>query len=272
MESLIAKFLGLKSEPVAVLFSNDKPEGAAQFTRGSHGCAMFMFAAATRGKTAVFDRETFGCLGGGIGLGFGSQIDNYPGGLSGFCRFYSSGNACHPEGREIAEGMRTAGAPKAFVERFLRGERFKQSPELAEDFHDALPVTEVETTYVVLKPLSQVDLEKESPVSVTFLVNPNQLSALVTLANYDRPGLENVAILHTAACQVMGILSYREAKGEGRCLVGLTDLFARQYLNRQGTGDKMTFTVPYMRLRQMEACTRGSFLEGNTWQSILEKE
>jgi uncharacterized protein (DUF169 family) len=271
MESVIAKALKLETEPVALIFSDKKPEGAAQFKPGAPSCVLFMFASAARGKTAVFDRESYACPGGGIGLGFGNAYEKFPGGLHGFCRFLSTGNEKDPAGKAIGEGMKASGAPATFVDHFLHGERYKQTSDLAEQFVQALPITEVPTQYVVMKPLSKVDPAKEELVSVTFLVNPDQLSALVIFANYDRPGLENVAVPYAAACQVMGILSYKEAQLENpRCLIGLTDISARKYLKGQGCADKLTFTVPFRRLRQMESNVEGSFLQGNTWAGVLE--
>ena len=271
MESAIAKVLKLETEPVALIFSNEKPEGAAQFKPGTQSCVMFMVASAARGKTAVFDRETYACPGGGVGLGFGNTYVKFPGGVPGFCRFLSTGNENDPAGKAIGEGMKAKGAPAAFVDDFLHGERYKQTPDLAEQFVKALPITEVPMQYVVMKPLSKVDPAKEEPVSVTFLVNPDQLSALVIFANYDRPDLENAAVPYAAACQVIGILSYKEAQSENpRCLIGLTDISARKFLKGQGFADKLSFTVPFRRLLQMESNVEGSFLQGNTWAGVLE--
>jgi hypothetical protein len=235
---------------------------------------MFMVASAARGKTAVFDRESFACPGGGVGLGFGNTYkSHFPGGVSGFCRFLSNGNESDPVGKAIGEGMKSAGAPATFVDDFLHGERYKQTPDLAEQFVEALPITEVPMQYVVMKPLSEVEPAKEEPVSVTFLVNPDQLSALVIFANYDRPDLENVTVPYAAACQVIGILSYKEAQSEKpRCLIGLTDISARKFLKGQGFADKLSFTVPFRRLLQMESNVEGSFLQGNTWAAVLAKE
>jgi uncharacterized protein (DUF169 family) len=271
MESKLSAALRLETEPVALLFSDQKPEGAMQFTPGATSCVMFMLACAARGKSVVFDRTSYGCPGGGVGLGFGNVYEKgFPGGMAGFCGFLSNGNESTPAGKAIGAGMRAAGAPERFVNEFLHGERYKSSPELVENFVAALPITEVPTQYVVMKPLSQV-AEEEKPVSVTCLVNPDQLSALVILANYDRPGLENVAVPWVAACQVVGIMSYQEAQsGSPRCLIGLTDISARRYLKAQGASEKMTFTIPFNRLQEMESNVAGSFLEGETWSDIID--
>lgn len=272
MESKLNAVLKLETEPVALLFSDEKPEGAAQFLAGAASCVMFMFANAARGKTVVFDNDTFGCPGGGVGLGFGNVYENrFPGGMPGFCRFLSDGNEADPAGKAIGEGMKAAGAPEHFVDNFLHGERYKKNPELVENFVQSLPITQIPKKYVVMKPLSEVDPATEEPVSVSYLVSPDQLSALVILANYDRPGLENVAVPWAAACQVVGIMSYQEAKKENpRCLIGLTDISARRYLKAQNMSDRMTFTIPFKRLQEMEANVAGSFLEGHTWHDVID--
>ena len=132
-----------------------------------------------------------------------------------------------------------------------------------------LPITEVPTRYVLFKPLSGLE-EGEPPISVTFFVNADQLSACVILANYDRADVDSVGIPHVAACQVVGLLSYAEvATGWPRCLVGLTDLSARQYLRASMGIDKLSFTMPYQRFLQMEANVAGSFLENSTWRSLV---
>ena len=48
MRSAIAEATGLKYDPVAVLLTDQKPEGALQFKEGKFGCVMSMLAAAAR--------------------------------------------------------------------------------------------------------------------------------------------------------------------------------------------------------------------------------
>ena len=57
IESRIATALGMELEPVAVLFADERPEGARQFAPGRRGCVMWLVAAAAKGRPAVADRE-----------------------------------------------------------------------------------------------------------------------------------------------------------------------------------------------------------------------
>ncbi len=71
MHSRIADELKLRFDPVAVIFTDTKPEGAVEFKEGARGCVISLFGAAARGRTAAICRKTVGCLGGVVGLGFG---------------------------------------------------------------------------------------------------------------------------------------------------------------------------------------------------------
>ena len=72
MQSQIAKELKMKYHPVAILFTDDKPEQARQLREDRWGCTMALYANVMRkGATAAFDRNTYGCFGGGVGLCLG---------------------------------------------------------------------------------------------------------------------------------------------------------------------------------------------------------
>ena len=272
MESKIAKAIRSQYQPVALIWSDQKPAGAMQFQEGKWGCVMWLAASAAKGKTAVADSNTFGCFGGGVGLGFGNQYKNFPGGEEGFCHFLSTGNAERKGGMEIAEKVKSH-LTKESYDHFLHGERYIKSPELVDKFIKDLPLTEIPAKYVAFKPLADVDEAKEKPQTIIFFVNPDQLSALVVLANCGRADNENVIIPYAAGCQTSGIYPYREAKSvKPRAVVGLTDLSARVYIRKQLGNNLMTFALPLALFSEMEHNVQGSFLERPTWQSLIAGE
>ena len=272
MQSQIAQAIGLQHHPVALLWTDEKPESALQFKEGKWGCVMWHLANAAKGKTAVFDRQTFGCIGGAVGLGFGNQYLNWPGGIECFYYFLSVGNEQWEKGRAITEKVKPFLRQEAY-ENFVHGEGYVKTPELVKKFVENLPIMDIPARFVVFKPLKEVDLAREIPQVVIFFVNPDQLSALVVLANYDRDDMENVVIPYGAGCQTVGIFAYREARSDRpRAVVGLTDLSARVSINRQLGKNLMTFALPFARFQEMEANVDGSFLERRTWKQITSGE
>lgn len=257
MESNIAQAIQLKYSPVAVVLTNDKPEGAVQFQEGKWGCVIAMLNSAAKGRTAVFDRKTFGCLGGGVGLGFGNAYQNFPGGIE---HFLSTGNQffCSTEqGKKIAQTM----------PHLEHGEGYKKNPEVAKKFVEALPMMDVPTEYIVFKPLEKL-LDRETAKNVIFLANPDQLSALVVLANYARETNDNVIVPFGAGCQSIGIIPYQQSDSElPKATIGLMDITVRAKCDK----DIVSFTVPYKMFLEMESNVKGSFLEKQEWLTVLAR-
>lgn len=231
---------------------------------------MWLVASAAKGRVATCDRKTFGCWGGGVGVGFGNQYQNFPGGVDCFCHFLSTGNDGWEKGQQVAEKAKPH-MRNEFYDDFINGERYIESPEQVHKFVEGLPMTDIPANYVLFKPLNDVSEELEKPQVVVFFADPDQLSALVVLANYSRDDNENVIIPYAAGCQTIGIYPYREAKAEKqRAVVGLTDLSARVYVGKQLGANLMTFAVPLKMYEEMEANVEGSFLERPVWQSLLK--
>ena len=269
MDSKIAKMIHLHYQPVALIWSENKPEKAMQFHEKRWGCAMWLIAAAAMGKTSVCDRKTFGCFGAGVGMGFGNQYKNFPGGEEGFCHFLSIGNASRDGGPAMAEQIKPFMRPEAY-DNFLNGERYIKTPQRVGKFMECLPMTDIPATYVVFKPLQDVIRHTETPQTIIFFVNPDQLSALVVLANYGRGDNENVLIPYAAGCQTIGIYPYREAKSDKpRAVVGLTDITARGYIRKQLGDHFMSFSVPLSLFDEMEQNVEGSFLERHAWRDLI---
>ncbi|OPX88455.1 MAG: hypothetical protein A4E53_01884 [Pelotomaculum sp. PtaB.Bin104] len=198
-----------------------------------------MLTAAAKGRCAVFSRTTFGCEGAEVGLGF---VNEYTEGLE---YFLSTGKEGLPE-----------------------AEFFKKTPELAKTYMDSIPLISIPEKYVVFAPLTEIDPAKDEPKVVVFYANPDQLSALVVLANYDRPGCDNVVAPFAAGCQTVCLIPVNEANQESpRAVIGLTDISARPFVD----ADLLSFSVPYAMFREMEDNVPGSFLDKHEWSKVAER-
>lgn len=238
MKSKIAEAIRLENYPVAVLWLDEKPADALQFEEGKWGCVISLLDKAARGNTAAFDRSNYGCGGGGTGLGF----KQYEFGVIEY--FLSTG--------EVGE---------------REGEFYKKTPEVAREFLKSLPTINVNSEYVVFKPLEHVQ-KGEVPKAVVFLVNADQLSGLVTLANFDKPTRDNVTIYMGAGCHstILDVIA-QEEEDNPKGLIGLTDPSARKYIDK----DVLSFSVPYNRFLEMEANVEESFLTKKTWLGIAKR-
>lgn len=269
MECIIKQGVGLRYEPVGIILTDEKPETAKQFTEGKWGCVMFMLGAATKGKTGVFDRKTYGCQGGGVGLGFGNRYQDFPGGQDCFCYFLSTGNEQWEQGRQIAEEVKPY-MDKGTYEDFLHGEGYLKTPELVQTFIEDLPMRDNEQQYVVFKPLKDIDLERQPPDVVVFLGDMDQISALTILANYHRESSDLVIFPYAAGCMSICIYPLKEAESDRpRAVLGLNDISARLALKRILKEDVMSFAVPTQLYLEMAQNVPGGFLDRRTWQQLV---
>lgn len=120
--------------------------------------------------------------------------------------------------------------------------------------------------YCVFKPVSLLSPGDE-PEVVLFLVNPDQLSALVILANYDLPGNDGVAALFGSGCDSLVLFPRLERTGKRRGIIGLTDISVRKML----PPEILSFALPFDRALELETNVPGSFLERKVWQGIRER-
>jgi uncharacterized protein (DUF169 family) len=249
MDCKISKALNLHNSPVAVILTNDIPDSGMQFKEGTWGCvASMMAASASKGRAAFFDRKTYGCMGGGTGLGFGNCYGDFP-----IDYFLSTGI------KDFKSSIRT----RTPLE---EGEAYIKTPELAKKFVDSLPMRDVSAEYIVFKPLEDVT-EDEKPEMIIFMVTPDRLSALVVLANYGRESNDNVFAPFGAGCQSV-LYGYSENEKENpRAVLGFFDISARKYINK----NLLSFTVPYKMYIEMSENVKDSFLEREQWLELNKR-
>lgn len=238
MYSKISELIKLGNNPVAVVQSDACPEKVLQFKANRWGCAIAMLAAAANGKVAAFSRDTTPCLGGRAGLGF----EKYP---LGWIEYFLS---CGGAGVD-------------------RCERYKKNPDVAREFICDVSNALIEKlpprkNFLLFKPLDLID--DELPDVIIFLVNADQLSGLVTLANYDSAGNDGAKILFGAGCAQVVLYPMSE---KNFCFVGLTDPSARKFIDK----NLLAFSMSYEKFLQLEAIAQESFLTADAWSKIYNR-
>lgn len=274
MKSITAVKLGLDHEPVAILWSNMKPDGALQIKPHGQTCIMPFFAqVAMKGKTAVFDRETYGCPGARAGLGFGNgYYDAFGGaGVEFMSAFFVKGveSSKNPEVYcSIVQHI-----PERERQKFLYGERLHKNPEKARRFMTVdLPITDIDEQYVIFTPISKIN-PGDRPVVVVFVADPLQITGLVTLVGAVREGTDPVRVPPMAACQQIGAFVYDEAKQEHpRAVLGYTDLSARENVGKTIPAHMFTFAVPFSLFEEMEEEAKNGVFDGPIWKGLTEDQ
>lgn len=131
----------------------------------------------------------------------------------------------------------------------------------------ALSFRDAPTEYIVFKPLQLVS-GQERPALVVLFVNPEQLSALVTLAGF-RTGALNASVAPWgAACQSI-LFAHAEAEKERPAgVIGFFDISQRNKVAR----DVVTYTMPFRLFLEMEESVEESFLRTHPRLKLKERQ
>jgi hypothetical protein len=270
MKSITAQKARLAFNPVAILWSDTKPEGALRIKPGAMTCIMPFFASVlTKGKTAVFDRESFGCPGAKAGLGFGTGYPDAFGGagIDFMSAFFSKG-AESSSNREAFCAIANR-IPERERAKFLEGERLHTTAAKARKWMtEELPITDIRERYVIFTPLDKVK-EGEKPIVVVFAADPLQLTGLITLVAAVREGIDPVLVPPMAGCQQIGAYVYGEAKKEHpRAVLGNTDLAARANMGSALPENIFTLAVPFSLFCAMEEEAKNGVFDGPIWKEL----
>jgi uncharacterized protein (DUF169 family) len=231
--------LGLTEAPVAVYYTDEKPEEASEWCPASgdrHFCHIGWMKSVRAGKPAVVSGEAPGCMGAGRSLGFQGEM------REGFEYFLSQDSEGH-------------------------GERYKKTPEIVRELLKTWNHIPAGGKYCVFQRLDQVpdDIDIEGAV---FFERADQIAGLIWLAHYDRADAEAVIAPFAAGCGSMVYEMRKQAQKEKQSVVlGMFDPSARPRVAK----DLLTISIPKKRLLEMYENIPGSFLEIQPWLSIKDR-
>jgi uncharacterized protein (DUF169 family) len=272
MKSQMGELLKLEHHPVAVIHTDERPEGALQFKKKKFGCAIDMAVQVAKGRTAVFEAETTSCTIGASSLGFGKGFDSLPFDDDLYYGSLAIGNQ-DKAGLKLKFLLKIAEAagiaPPNSSTMVMEGEGYKANRELVRRYIEELPDLRIPERYVVMKPLAEVDPQREKVVVVVLFVNSNQLAALVTLANFAEEGVDRVLVHSGTACQSTILYPYLQGdEDRPKASVGLTDLAIRAEQKRFLGDGLLTFAMPYKMFLEMEGNAGISCLVRQSWKDL----
>ena len=208
----------------------DKPVG--------HKCIIADFAKVRKGESLAFNRTNIGCGGGLKYAGF--ETNQGPD----FEYFLSCGK----------EGV-------------VEGERYKKNPQLVRQMMEGFPEIHANGHSLVFKRWDKLT-EKDNPQVAISFAQPDVLSGLFMLANYDRPENDNVVTPMGSGCSQTILYPYLEKDKENpKAILGMFDPSARPFVGK----NILTFAVPMNRFEEMIANMEESFLITRTWKTLSDR-
>ena len=224
--------------PIVFYYANEAPEVELVKPTPGYRCIMADLSKVRMGSSICFDTDSFGCFGGKRYLGFSQEV------MPNFEYFLSCGIA----GK-------------------LEGERYKKTPELVKEIMKNAPKFKAPGRYIVFKRWDTLE-ESDEPDVVVFFAQPDILSGLFTLANYDIAEPNGVFCPFSAGCGSIVQYPYLE-KGSDfpRAVLGMFDVSARPFV----AWNVLSFSVPMNKIITMVENMDESFLITPSWYKIQKR-
>ncbi|HUT46886.1 MAG TPA: DUF169 domain-containing protein [Sedimentisphaerales bacterium] len=224
--------------PIVFYYANEASEVELVKPPHGHRCIMADLSKVRMGSSICFDTDSFGCFGGKRYLGFGQEV------MPNFEYFLSCG-----------------------IPGKLEGERYKKTPELVKEIIKKVPDFEAPKKLIVFKRWDKLQ-EPDEPDVVIFFADPDVLSGLFTLANFDVGDLNGVFSPFSAGCGSIVQYPYLE-KGSDfpRAVLGMFDVSARPFV----PGGVLSFSVPMNKFITMVENMDESFLITPSWHKIQKR-
>lgn len=231
--------LALKEPPLGIYYTNHKPEGMTPKAQGGHLCMVaFLRKARHDGQTVYFDKDHFGCPGGGYYMGFLETP------------------------RPNIEYFLSCGIPGE-----MEGERYIKTPELARAYFKKTSPRRAPASYCVFKPIDRFE-QGEIPEVVAFFAPPDAMSGLFTLTNYALETTGGVKTPFGSGCSALLTHPLKEAdEPNPGAILGMFDVSARPMVEK----NILTLAMPYPVFLKLLENVSGSFLETESWKKVRDR-
>ena len=236
--ALWKKYFNHAELPITFYYTDEEGHAELAKPRSLARCLIGALSKVREGNSLCFNADSIRCPGGKRYSGFTQEI------MPDFEYFLSCG-----------------------IPGELEGERYKKSPEMVKEVMKYSPVFKAPGRFVMFKRWDMLE-KSDSPQVVIFFAQPDVLSGLFTLANFDEPEPNGVFAPFGSGCSTIVQYPYLE-KGSPcpRGVIGLFDISARPFTS----GDVLTFSVPMNKFARMIENMEESFLITNSWKTVQKR-
>ena len=235
---LWSRYFNAAELPLAFYYTDQADDTERVPAPSAHMCMIGVLARARKGVSLRFDADSIGCRGGKRYTGFAEEISPQ------FEYFLSCG-----------------------IPGKLEGERYKKSPEIVRELVRTQPKFAAPARAIIFKRFDLLG-ESDNPDVVVFFANPDALSGLFTLANYDEAEPNGVYCPFSAGCGSIVQYPYLEKNSHRpRAVIGMFDVSARPYVPKE----TLTFAVPINKFARMIDNMEESFLTTRSWEKVRKR-
>ncbi|MGI6590927.1 MAG: DUF169 domain-containing protein [Eggerthellaceae bacterium] len=226
-------YFGNAELPITMRYADRMPahaESPAQ-AKGPHHCIIDTLNQVRKGSTIAFSKETIRCGGGMHYLGYVENFDAY----------------------------------HAHIAKFLsETERYKETPECVRAYFNAsVPEFRAPAPYCVFAPWNAPS--EEDPDLVIFFSEPDTLSGLVGLANFEHTDADGVICPWGSGCSSIVMFPYLERDREDpRAVLGMFDPSARPCVGPH----ELTFALPFELFKHLASRMDDTFLTTKAWERV----
>jgi len=224
--------------PITFYYTNEEERAELVQPHSTSRCLIGALSHVREGRPLCFNADSIGCTGGKRYLGFTTSL------------------------RPEFEYFLSCGIPGK-----MEGERYKKTPEIVKESMKFWPKFEAPARFIIFKRWDMLE-ETDSPEVVIFFAEPDVLSGLFTLFNFEEAEQNRVIAPFGAGCATIVQYPYLEKiSGHPRAVIGMFDVSARPFVSR----DTLTFTVPLSRLVTMIDNMEESFLTTKSWATMQKR-
>ncbi len=235
---LWGKYFNHADLPICFYYTNE--EGHAELANRDSvpRCVIGALSRLKEGHSLCLSVDSIGCPGGRRYLGFAEGI------------------------RPNFEYFLSCGIPDK-----LEGERYKKSPELVRESMKYSAVFKAPGRFIVFKRWDMIE-RSDKPDVVVFFAEPDVLSGLFTLANFDEAEPNGIFVPFGSGCSTIVQYPYLEkSSSRPRGVIGMFDISARPFVSP----NTLTFSVPINKFVSMIENAEESFLITKSWDIIKKR-